>query len=70
MLIVWLTLGLGWSDWLAYLDWSLREITPGYSTAMQVPATPWLVIHAVVVSAPLTLTVSGQGDVKVSICLS
>jgi len=55
ILIAWLALGLGWTDWLSYLDWSLREITPGYSPAMQVPTTPGLVLHAVVVSLALLL---------------
>ena len=40
----WWLLGLGGSDLFAYLDWSLREITPGYTPAMQVRTSPALVL--------------------------
>src|SRR5262249_50989145 len=33
----WVATGNGWGDWLAYLDWSAREISPGYADAMQLP---------------------------------
>ncbi|HSQ01215.1 MAG TPA: hypothetical protein VL049_28680 [Candidatus Dormibacteraeota bacterium] len=49
----WRLLGDGWADWVAYLDWSLRDITPGYSQAMQLRTTAALVWHAVAVSAAL-----------------
>ena len=49
----WLLLGFGWGEWVAYLDWSLREITPGYSQAMQLRSTRWMVWHAVGVSGAL-----------------
>ena len=35
---------------LSYLDWSLREISAGYASAMQLPADSLLVLHAAVVS--------------------
>lgn len=49
----WLLLGQGWTDLVAYLDWSLREITPGYTEAMQLRTTPRLVEHAAAVSVAL-----------------
>ena len=54
----WLLLGLGWGEWVAYLDWSLREITPGYSQAMQHRATTLLVWHAVAVSGALLVWIA------------
>lgn len=51
--IVWLAMGLTWGDWVAYLDWSLRDVTPGYGSAMQCPTTLWLTAHAAAVSAML-----------------
>ncbi len=50
---LWLAFGLGWSEWVAYLDWSLRDITPGYSQAMQLRTANALVAQAVVVSLAL-----------------
>ena len=50
----WLWSGLGWAAWVDYLGWSLRDITPGYTAAMQVHArTVSLVEQAVAVSAVL-----------------
>jgi hypothetical protein len=54
----WVLLGYGWTDWVAYLDWSLREITPGYSQAMQYRTTPALVWHTTGVSAAILATVA------------
>lgn len=49
----WAVLGLGGADLAAYLDWSLREITPGYTAAMQWRTATALVVHAAAVSAAL-----------------
>ena len=49
--IAWAATGHGWSDWLAYLDWSGREISLGYSNAVQLPADRQLTEHAVAVTA-------------------
>jgi len=46
----WLATGHGARDGLAYLDWSVREISPGYAQAMQHPADALLALHAAVVS--------------------
>lgn len=55
----WLLLGLGVGDAIAYLDWSARDITPGYSQAMQMRTTPALVYHAAGVSLALLAWVTG-----------
>jgi hypothetical protein len=55
----WPLLGLGVSDAVAYLDWSARDITPGYSQAMQMRTTPALVYHAAAVSLALLIWVTG-----------
>ena len=49
--LAWVIMGYGWGDALGYLDWSVREISAGYSRAMQIPADPGLTLHAVGVSA-------------------
>ena len=48
---LWLSLGLSGKELAAYLDWSLREITSGYTLAMQLRTTTALVEHVVAVSA-------------------
>src|SRR5215468_5234938 len=48
--VAWAATGHGWSDWLVYLDWSGREISPGYSNAMQLPADRNLTQHAAAVT--------------------
>ena len=48
--VAWRATGHGWADWLAYLDWS-REISTGYSGAMQLPFDPHLARHVAEVSA-------------------
>lgn len=48
--LLWFGAGRGVGDWFAFLDWSLRDITPGYAQAMQLPTTPWRVGHAALVS--------------------
>jgi len=49
--VAWMASGGGWAAWLAYLDWSARDISAGYSSAMQLPADPGLTKHAAAVSA-------------------
>ena len=39
---MWFALGYGVSDAVSYLDWSVRDIAAGYSSAMQIPADPGL----------------------------
>jgi hypothetical protein len=46
----WVATGHGAVDGLRYLDWSLREISAGYASSMQVPTDPLLLLHAVAVS--------------------
>ena len=53
--VAWAASGYGWADWLAYLDWSLRDITPGYSQAMQLRTTSALVAHAAAVTVAVLL---------------
>jgi hypothetical protein len=47
--LIWIATGHSGADWLRYLDWSVREISPGYESAMQLPITGRLVAHAVLV---------------------
>ncbi len=49
--LLWRGSGRGVGEWMAFLDWSLRDIAPGYAQAMQLPTTPLLVGHAALVSA-------------------
>lgn len=42
----WLLLGLGIDQAVEYVRWSARDITPGYSQAMQLRTSPALVLHA------------------------
>jgi hypothetical protein len=51
--ILWRASGQGWADLVAYLDWSLWEITPGYASAMQLPTGLPLLAHVALVSAAL-----------------
>ena len=53
--VAWLGLGLSAAEWLAYLDWSTRDVGPGYSAAMQLPTAPALVVHAVAVAVATLL---------------
>jgi hypothetical protein len=48
--VAWLATGHGAADLLPYLDWSVRDISSGYASAMQLPTTPLLVAHAAAVS--------------------
>lgn len=48
--LAWLAGGQGAVDSVGYLDWSLREISSGYSEAMQRPAAGILGVHAILVS--------------------
>lgn len=48
--LAWVATGHSWCDWLAYLDWS-REISAGYSSAMQLPFDRDLAWHVAGVSA-------------------
>ena len=48
---IWAGLGLGGHDAVAFLDWSLTEITPGYAYAMQIPTRPAFVVQALAASA-------------------
>ncbi len=49
--LLWYGSGRGVGEWIAFLDWSLRDIAPGYAQAMQLPTTPRLVGHAALVAA-------------------
>jgi hypothetical protein len=49
--LLWWAMGLGWVDAVSYIDWSLREITPGYASAMQLPTSLALLAHVALVSA-------------------
>lgn len=51
--IGWALLGLSGAELVAYLDWSLREIMPGYTEAMQLRTAPTLVGGAAVISGAL-----------------
>lgn len=53
--IVWTGFGFGASDAIAFLDWSLREIAPGYAQGAQLPPTLALVTHAVAAALVLWL---------------
>lgn len=57
-LVAWFALGRGAADALAYVVWSLRDITPGYSAAMSLRTTPALVAHAALVSAAVLVWAS------------
>jgi hypothetical protein len=47
----WIATAHGLADWLAYLVWSVNEISAGYASAMQLPANYRLTVHTVGVSA-------------------
>ena len=55
VVLIWPLVGLGGSDWLAYLLVSVRQITPGYSAAMQIPASVALTLHAAAVSVTIVV---------------
>lgn len=49
----WMASGQDAGSALAYLRWSLGDLTPGYSAAMQIPTDPRLTMHAAAVGAAL-----------------
>lgn len=53
VLVGWWATGLGAAAFAAYLDWSFRDITPGYTPAMQLRTSTALVVHAAAVSLAL-----------------
>ena len=53
--VIWSAIGLGFGDAVAFLDWSLREIVPGYASAMQVPTQVRFVVQAIIACAALLL---------------
>jgi hypothetical protein len=55
--LAWLTAGQRPADWLRYVDWSVREIFLGYSSAMQIHVHWTLTLQAALVS--LAVLVSG-----------
>lgn len=53
--VAWMATGQRWPDLFAYLDWSAREISAGYSSAMQLPVDSHLIEHTVAVSAAVLM---------------
>lgn len=48
--LIWVATGNGAADLIEFLDYSLREVVPGYASAMQLPADRGLALHAVAAS--------------------
>jgi hypothetical protein len=57
--LAWLASGHGPASFVTYLDWSLREISPGYAAAMQLPPDETLLKLAIAASVAVLVAAAG-----------